>query len=134
MNIQNNQQSHTLFITGGAGYVGAMLIDLFSKRSDVARIVALDKMPIPDFIKDLPEVKEKVTFIVANTSDSNWQNEVTKFNPDIVIHTAWQIREMYAKKKLQWLWNIDGSDKVFDFAFSTPSVKKLIHLNIILTV
>lgn len=129
MNIQNNQKNHTLFITGGAGYVGAMLIDLFSKRSDVYRIVALDKMPLPDFIKDFPEVKEKLTFIVANTSDNTWQSEVSKFNPDIVIHTAWQIREMYGKKKLQWQWNIDGSDSVFDFAFSTPSVKKLIHFS-----
>ena len=119
----------TLFITGGAGYVGAMLIDLFSKRPDVGRIIALDKVGIPDFIKDMSEVKEKVTFIVANTADTTWQKMVADARPDVVIHTAWQIREMYGKKPLQWKWNIDGSDAVFDFAFGTASVKKLIHFS-----
>lgn len=123
------QNKHTLFITGGAGYVGAMLLDVFSRRSDVERIIALDRAGIPDFIKDIPEVKSKVTFIVANTSDGTWQKQIAAFNPDIVIHTAWQIREMYGQKPLQWKRNVTGSDDVFDFAFNTPSVKKLIHFS-----
>jgi nucleoside-diphosphate-sugar epimerase len=124
-----NTKPLTLFITGGAGYVGAMLIDIFSRRPDVERIVAIDMMPIPDFIKDMPEVRAKLTYIVGNTSDMTWQKQVGEAQPDVVIHTAWQIREMYGKKPLQWKWNIDGSDNVFDFAFSTPSVKKLIHFS-----
>jgi nucleoside-diphosphate-sugar epimerase len=127
----SSQKPITIFITGGAGYVGAMLIDLFSKRPDVARIIALDKEPLPDFIKDAPKLK----YIVGNTSDGenadgkNWQKIVAAEQPDVVIHTAWQIREMYSKKPLQWRWNVKGSDAVFDFAFSTPSVKKLIHFS-----
>lgn len=120
-----SSQKHTLFITGGAGYVGAMLIDIFSKRENVARIIAIDKEPLPEWIKDAPNL----TYIVANTADDTWQKQVADAQPDIVIHTAWQIREMYGKKPLQWKWNITGSDKVFDFAFSTPSVKKLIHFS-----
>ncbi|MES2216594.1 MAG: NAD-dependent epimerase/dehydratase family protein [Patescibacteria group bacterium] len=121
----SSQPKHRLFITGGAGYVGAMLIDLFSHRDDVEAIIALDKEPLPDFIKDAP----KLTYILGNTSDLSWQKRVADFKPDIVIHTAWQIREMYGQKKLQWTWNVTGSDNVFDFAFSTPSVKKLIHFS-----
>jgi nucleoside-diphosphate-sugar epimerase len=116
---------HRLFITGGAGYVGAMLIDLFSRRPDVEAILAIDKEPLPDFIKDAPNL----TFVVGNISDMSWQAQVKEFRPDIVIHTAWQIREMYGQKKLQWAWNVYGSDNVFDLAFSTPSVKKLIHFS-----
>jgi nucleoside-diphosphate-sugar epimerase len=116
---------HTLFITGGAGYIGAMLIDIFSRREDVERIIAIDKESLPEWIKDAP----KLTYIVANTADSSWQAQVTAAKPDVVIHTAWQIREMYGNKPLQWKWNIEGSDKVFDFAFNTPSVKKLIYFS-----
>jgi nucleoside-diphosphate-sugar epimerase len=116
---------HTVFITGGAGYVGAMLIDLFSTRQDVATIVAIDKEPLPELIDGV----KNLVYIQANTSDTDWQDTVRAYNPDIVIHTAWQIREMYGKKALQWKWNIDGSDAIFDFVFSTPSVKKLIHFS-----
>lgn len=115
----------TVFITGGAGYVGAMLVDLLSARPDTNVIVGLDKEPTPDFITSNPKLK----FIVANTNDDSWQAQVAAMKPDIVIHTAWQIREMYGKKKLQWAWNVTGSEKVFDFAFSTPSVKRLVHFS-----
>ncbi len=121
----NSSGGHIIFITGGAGYVGAMLIDIFSRREDVARIIAVDKEPLPEWIKDAPNL----TYIVANTADDNWQKQAAAAQPDMVIHTAWQIREMYGKKPLQWKWNITGSDKVFDFAFSTPSVRKLIHFS-----
>ncbi len=121
--MPTNTPRHSLIITGAAGYVGAMLIDLFSKRPDVARIVGIDKEPIPDLIKDVPNL----TYIQANISDGTWQAAAAEAKPDIVIHTAWQIREMYGEKRLQWKWNVEGSDAVFDFAFGTPSVKRLVH-------
>ena len=116
---------HTVFVTGAGGYVGAMLLDLFSARPDVARVIGLDKEPLPEFLQGRP----KITYIVGNTADDSWQAAVRAAEPDIVIHTAWQIREMYGMKKEQWRWNVIGSDKVFDFAFSTPSVKKLIDFS-----
>lgn len=115
----------TIFITGGAGYVGEMLCEQFSKRDDVSRIIALDKDAQTDFGKQIP----KVTFIQSNIADDGWQEEVSKYEPDTVIHTAWQIRALYGESEKQWRWNVDGSNKVFDFALSYPSVRKLIYFS-----
>ena len=117
---------HKIFITGGSGYVGAMLVEQFGARPDVSAIFTIDKEPASDLYKNNP----KVTFIQTNMADTeNWLSKAKQFAPDVVVHTAWQIREMYGKKKTQWRWNVDGSDAIFDFAFSTPSVKKLIHFS-----
>lgn len=115
---------HTLFITGAAGYVGAMLVEKFAAREDVERIIGLDKEPLPEMLAGI----EKLVYLQMNTADA-WQDAVAKYQPDIVIHTAWQIREIYGDHALTWKWNIDGSDNVFDFSFMTPSVKRLIYFS-----
>lgn len=117
--------SRTIFITGGAGYVGEMLCEQFAKRDDVARIITLDKEPQSDFSKQI----SKLTYIEHNMADDGWQEQVLQYEPDTVIHTAWQIRAMYGAAGEQWRWNVDGSDKVFDFAFDAPSVTKLIYFS-----
>lgn len=117
--------SKTIFITGGAGYVGEMLCDQFSKRDDVRAIIALDKEPQTEFSKKIP----KVTYVQANLVDDSWQKEVTKHEPDTVIHTAWQIRAIYSDPKKQWRWNVEGSNKVFDWALTHSAVKKIIYFS-----
>jgi len=114
-----------IFITGAAGYVGAMLADQFSARQDVEEVICLDKNRQPELLLE----NQKITWIDGNTADGLWQSRVMGSAPDVVIHTAWQIREMYGKKELQWHWNIDGSESIFEFAFSQPSVKKLIYFS-----
>ncbi len=116
--------NHRIFITGGAGYVGTMLAQKFSARADVEKIICIDKEEIPELLAG----DKKIEWIKMNTAD-DWEETAKKFAPDVVIHTAWQIREMYAKKPLQWKWNVTGSDKVFDFVFAQPSVKRLVHFS-----
>lgn len=116
---------HTILITGAAGYVGAMLVEQFSSRDDVERVIGIDKEPMPEGFGDSP----KLTYLETNTADTGWQDVAEAASPDIIIHTAWQIREIYGNRPLSWKWNIDGSDEVFDFAFETPSVKRLVHFS-----
>lgn len=119
------ESNRTIFITGGAGYVGEMLCDQIAKRDDVRQIIALDKEPQSEFSKQIP----KLVYIEQNMADDGWQEEVAKYEPDTVIHTAWQIRAMYGDSETEWRWNVEGSNKIFDFAFDQPSVKKLIYFS-----
>jgi len=119
------KKARTIFITGAAGYVGEMLCEQWNAREDVAKIIGLDKEPEPERMREF----SKVTYIQHNMADNGWQEQVAGHHPDTVIHTAWQIRAMYGQKDEQWRWNVEGSDKVFDFAFGTPSVKKLIYFS-----
>lgn len=115
----------TIFVVGGAGYVGEMLCHQLSLRDDVKTVVALDKEPQSDFLKSL----SKIVYIQHNMADDGWQEQVRTYAPDIVVHTAWQIRAMYGRAQEEWRWNVGGSGKVFDFALGETSVKKLIYFS-----
>lgn len=118
-------KKHTVLITGAAGYVGAMLVDQWSRRDDVECIVALDMAEPEEFVARA----EKTVWIQANTADFSWQETVAAYAPDTVVHAAWHIRNIHGKPKLQWHFNVEGSYAVFDFAFSLPSVKRLVHFS-----
>src|SRR6056297_168567 len=118
-------KQYTIFITGGAGYVGEMLCEQFGKRDDVRQIITLDKEPQTEYSAKLP----KVTYLQHNLAEDGWQEEIARYEPDVVIHTAWQIRAMYGQSDEQWRWNVDGSGKVFDFALTCDSVNRLIYFS-----
>ncbi len=120
-----NLEKRTILITGGAGYVGEMLCHQFSQREEVESIITIDKEPQSDFSKQIPKLK----YIQANLADETWQQEVAKLEPDSIVHTAWQIRAMYGEAKKQWRYNVEASEAVFNFAYSQPSVKKLVYFS-----
>jgi len=120
----SDSNNNTIFITGGAGYVASMLTTVLLDKDRVESIILLDKEERPDTIPD----DERITYIQKNLC-GDWQKQVATHSPDVVVHTAWQIREMYWDQDLQHRWNIGGSKNVFSFAFNTESVDHLIHFS-----
>ncbi|MDB5265197.1 MAG: hypothetical protein JWN64_768 [Parcubacteria group bacterium] len=116
---------HTVLITGAAGYVGTMLVEHMAKRDDVERIIGIDKEPMPEMLNK----QEKLRYVHANLADGTWQQLIADEKPDIIIHTAWQIRMLYGKNDVTWKWNVEGSKAVFAYAFATPSVERLVHFS-----
>ncbi len=117
-------QRHKIVITGAAGYVGAMLVQSLALCGDVESIIGLDKEPLPEMLTN----ESKLTYLQMNTADE-WEALVRAQKPDIMIHAAWQIREMYGEQEVEWKWNVDGSDKVFDFCLDEHFVKRLIYFS-----
>lgn len=144
---------HKVMITGAAGYIGSMLLYKYAMRDDVEKILAIDKDPETDFTKnidilyksihDIDKLKsndvnmnvadvnyrDKIVYLQANLANDNWIMLAEQIRPDIIVHTAWQIREIYGRRDVSWLYNIVASDKVFDFTFEHVYVKRLIHFS-----
>jgi nucleoside-diphosphate-sugar epimerase len=110
-------------VTGGSGYVGKLLLEKLLLDSRVENIIVVDKDDLRKDLKDNP----KIIFIHKNLVN-DWEKDVvvpvTK-----VVHLAWQIRTMYGQEKLQNSWNIDGTQKVFDFVKKSSTVNSFVHFS-----
>lgn len=117
----------SILITGAAGYIGAMLADQFSRSPDLQKIIAIDIKPCPELLRG----NDKIVWISADLSGGSWQREAARYQPEVFIHCAWQLKELYGSRGLQRKLNIEGTHNAFKFAFREPSVKKIIHFSTI---
>jgi nucleoside-diphosphate-sugar epimerase len=115
-------------VTGGSGYVGKILLKSLLDDSRVDKVVVIDK----DNLKEEFINNPKVFFIHRNLVE-DWEKDLVELEDDKnfkiskVVHLAWQIRTMYGKKNLQNHWNIDGSQRVFEYVKNNPSVTTFVH-------
>ena len=117
-----------LLITGAAGYLGTMLIDQLSRSNNAGRIIGIDLKDRPELVADCP----KLLWIRADAAGDAWISHVRDEAIDVVIHCAYQIRELYGRvRSQQQRWNVDGARKVFEFALGHSSVRRLVHLSTI---
>lgn len=117
-----------VLITGAAGYVGTMLTERLAHSDDVDTIFGIDLKTRPVRFGNC----SKLRWITADVAEDQWLAEVRDKHVDVVIHCAYRIHEMYgSKRKQQEHWNIDGARKVFEFALTHPSVRRLVQLSTI---
>jgi UDP-glucose 4-epimerase len=115
-----------VLITGAAGYIGTMLIERLARSDSIDAIYAIDLRAQPARCSNY----DRLHWIRADIADDEWVSRVEGRIIDVVIHCAYQIRELYGgKRKLQERWNIDGARKVFEFALACPSVGRVVHLS-----
>jgi nucleoside-diphosphate-sugar epimerase len=94
--------------------------------TSVTGIVGVDLRPRPDRLAGNP----KITWIQADVSTDDWQAAAREQGADVVVHLAFQIRQLYGRRQAtQRRWNVDGARKVLAFVFAEPSVRRLIHFS-----
>ena len=115
-----------VLITGAAGYIGMMLIERLANCDSIEAIHGIDIRARPARCVNY----DKVRWVQADVVEDKWVLQVDGEAIDVVIHCAYQIRELYgSKKKQQEHWNIEGARKVFDFALRCPSVRRVVQLS-----
>lgn len=83
--------SKTILITGGAGFIGSHVVQLFVEKYPDYQIINLDNLTYAGNLENLKEIESKpnYTFVKGDIVDADFINELfAKYNFDGVIHLA----------------------------------------------
>ncbi len=111
-----------VMVTGGAGYIGKILVDDLCKRSDVEKVIVIDRKEKPDFFED-----EKICYYSLDLAQNLWEEFVREI-PDFIVHCAFDIRSPYQKIKQQEFINLEACKRIFEYCFK-HKVKKLVYMS-----
>ncbi|MDD3860689.1 MAG: dTDP-glucose 4,6-dehydratase [Bacteroidales bacterium] len=81
----------TIFITGGAGFIGSHVVRLFVNKYSDYRIVNIDKLTYAGNLENLKDIDKATNYIFekADIVNAEQMNSLfAKYNPDGVIHLA----------------------------------------------
>jgi dTDP-glucose 4,6-dehydratase len=81
----------TIFITGGAGFIGSHVVRLFVNKYSDYRIVNVDKLTYAGNLENLKDIENAPNYVFekADIVNAEQMNSLfAKYNPDGVIHLA----------------------------------------------
>ncbi|MDD4150310.1 MAG: dTDP-glucose 4,6-dehydratase [Bacteroidales bacterium] len=81
----------TIFITGGAGFIGSHVVRLFVTKYPTYRIINIDKLTYAGNLENLKDIENESNYLFekADIVDANVINNLfAKYKPDGVIHLA----------------------------------------------
>lgn len=104
-----------ILLTGGTGFIGKQLLQKLEKTAHSIAAISRNQMPTGNNIK-----------IIAGNINSNekCQSEITQFDPDAVIHLAWEMIPDFSFEMCQY--NLFNSIKFFDLVFENTNFTKII--------
>ena len=115
-----------VLITGGAGYIGKILVKKLSQNQKINTIFSLDKKPRP---KDFNNPKSH--YLQLDLARDVWEERIPE-TPDVIIDLAFDIRTPYGKLKGQEFNNLSAIERILKYC-SNQKVKKLIYFSSVST-
>ncbi len=89
--FETKKMKKTIFITGGAGFIGSHVVRLFVKKYADYRIINIDKLTYAGNLANLKDIEKAPNYIFEKADIVNVEqikNLFVKYNPDGVIHLA----------------------------------------------
>jgi UDP-glucose 4-epimerase len=107
-----------IFVTGATGFIGRAILSQLQNRN--YNIIASSLEDNYDADKN-----ENVKWLIADLNDiNNIKDDLKIFNPDVVIHLAWQGIPDYSEKVS--VINLNNSINLLDFIIEETDCKKII--------
>ncbi len=114
-----------VIVTGGAGYIGGLLIKKLSADKAIHNIIGIDLLSEPQEMGSDPKIK----WIQADLAIKGWEDKLPKDVPiDTVVHCAFKIRNHYGRRKSVEANNVNACHEVFSFSMR-HNIPKLIYLS-----
>ncbi len=131
-----NSDHTTIWVTGGAGFIGSHCVGMLAKKYPAARMITLDKLTYAGNLKNLADMKARKNhfFFKGDIADENFITRMAKkYPPDYVVNCAAEthVDESIHKSAEPFVRaNIDGVRALLEALRTAPrALKKFLQVS-----